>query len=234
MESLVSRLTSKMSKMTTEERRERLLIEMGGWYNPWVHLLTPSSVGTLVVLGCLAAVERPSVLDWLTVPLTVVGLNLFEWFIHSNVLHEKLWPLGLLNDRHMEHHMVFKEDEMAIKSTKELRLVLMPSIAIFAAFVTSLPIPLLLTLVGLSNAAALFSATTMTYLVSYELLHAAYHAPEGTWLGRSKVIERLRRHHARHHDPTLMQWKNFNVTLPLGDLVFRTTAASRFNQQKDQ
>ena len=34
----------------------------------------------------------------------------------------------------------------------------------------------------------------------------------------------LRRHHALHHDPKLMQKWNFNVSLPLWDLVRGTIA----------
>jgi sterol desaturase/sphingolipid hydroxylase (fatty acid hydroxylase superfamily) len=32
-------------------------------------------------------------------------------------------------------------------------------------------------------------------------------------------VRALRRHHAVHHDPELMQRWNFNVTVPLWDLV---------------
>ena len=42
-------------------------------------------------------------------------------------------------------------------------------------------------------------------------------------IGRSGIIGVLRRHHALHHTPELMQHWNFNVTVPLADWILRTT-----------
>jgi sterol desaturase/sphingolipid hydroxylase (fatty acid hydroxylase superfamily) len=59
----------------------------------------------------------------------------------------------------------------------------------------------------------------MLYVLSYEWLHLAYHLPQDTVLGRNPLVRVLARHHARHHDPRLMQKWNFNVTVPLWDWV---------------
>jgi sterol desaturase/sphingolipid hydroxylase (fatty acid hydroxylase superfamily) len=59
----------------------------------------------------------------------------------------------------------------------------------------------------------------MGYSVSYEWLHLSYHLPRESGIGRRGVIQRLRRHHAIHHDPRLMQRWNFNVTIPFWDWV---------------
>jgi sterol desaturase/sphingolipid hydroxylase (fatty acid hydroxylase superfamily) len=59
----------------------------------------------------------------------------------------------------------------------------------------------------------------MLYVVSYEWLHLAYHLPADSFIGRRWLIARLRRHHALHHDPRLMQKWNFNVTFPIWDRV---------------
>jgi sterol desaturase/sphingolipid hydroxylase (fatty acid hydroxylase superfamily) len=56
----------------------------------------------------------------------------------------------------------------------------------------------------------------------YEWLHLAYHLPDESFIGRRLLIRRLRQHHARHHNPKLMQRWNMNVTLPLFDWVFGT------------
>jgi len=41
-------------------------------------------------------------------------------------------------------------------------------------------------------------------------------------VGRSRLIRWLRRTHAMHHTPELMQKWNFNVTVPLADVVLGT------------
>ena len=46
--------------------------------------------------------------------------------------------------------------------------------------------------------------------------------PRDSFVGRLQIIQRLRRHHAVHHAPELMQKWNFNVTIPLWDWVRRT------------
>jgi sterol desaturase/sphingolipid hydroxylase (fatty acid hydroxylase superfamily) len=119
--------------------------------------------------------------------------------------------------------MIFVTDDMAIRATREFYLVLIPAYGIVAAGVGALPIPAALWLgFGLRNPALLFMATTMAYVVAYEWLHLSYHAPADSFVGRLALIRRLRRHHALHHAPELMQKWNFNVTVPLWDWVRRT------------
>jgi hypothetical protein len=213
--------------MTSDDRRQAALAAMSSWYNPWAHLVGPSLVGAGIVATALWLVRDLRAWELATVPISFVLLNAAEWALHRDLLHRRRPPMHLLYDRHIEHHAIFHEEDMAIRSARELRLVLMPGFAIIAAFVASLPIPAGLIAAGLWNPAFLFAATTMAYLVSYELLHAAYHAPSASFVGRARIIARLRRHHARHHDPRLMQRWNFNVTIPLWDLVRGTATASR-------
>ena len=119
--------------------------------------------------------------------------------------------------------MIFVTDDMAIRSSREFYLVLIPAYGIIAAGVGALPIPATLWLAfGLRNAALLFMVVTMGYVVAYEWLHLSYHAPADSFVGRMRIIQRLRRHHAVHHAPELMQKWNFNVTIPLWDWMRRT------------
>ena len=59
----------------------------------------------------------------------------------------------------------------------------------------------------------------MLYVVSYEWLHLSFHLPATHFIARLGVVKKLKRHHATHHDPRLMQKWNFNVTVPLWDWV---------------
>ena len=82
-----------------------------------------------------------------------------------------------------------------------------------------LPIALLIDHHGQRNIAALFLATCMFYTVSYEWLHLSYHLPPDSFVGRRWLVRVLRRHHATHHTPELMQRWNFNVPLPLWEFL---------------
>jgi hypothetical protein len=207
------------------ERRERLRAELmariPGWYSPWFHLAFPSLVGLGVMAGCLMLLRDVTAWQVAMVPLAYVVMNAGEWRIHRDLLHRRTWPLYVLYDRHTpEHHMVFVTEDMSIRSPREFRLVLVPFYGILAAAVASLPIPLTLAALGQRNLGLLFMATVMAYVVGYEWLHLSYHLPESSRIGR--LVGPLRHHHAVHHDPALMQKWNFNVTVPLWDLVRRT------------
>jgi hypothetical protein len=207
-----------------DELRARLVAEIPRWYSPWLHLAFPSLVGISVIVVSVLFLRDLKPLDLLAVPLTFLLLNAGEWRIHRDMLHKRTPPLTVLYDRHTpQHHMIFVTDDMAIRSTREFYLVLIPAYGIIAAGVGALPIPAALWLgFGLRNPALLFMAVTMAYVVAYEWMHLAYHAPADSFVGRLKMIRRLRRHHAVHHAPELMQKWNFNVTIPLWDWIRRT------------
>ena len=158
-------------------------------------------------------------------PATFLVLNAGEWRIHRDILHKRTPPLTVLYDRHTpEHHMIFVTDDMAIRSTREFYLVLIPAYGIVAAAVGALPIPARFcgSASGCATRRSCSWRSTMVYVVAYEWMHLSYHLPADSFIGRLRIIQRLRRHHAVHHAPELMQKWNFNVTMPLWDWVRRT------------
>ena len=194
------------------------------WYNPWVHLAFPSLVGLGMITASVALLRAPTWLEFLTVPVVFLLANFDEWHIHRNVLHRRTWPLEVLYWRHTpEHHVIFVRDDMAMRGTREFRLVLIPFYGILAIFVTTLPLTAALWWLLSPNVALLWVATSMGYVVAYEWLHLSYHLPATSRVGRSRVVRWLRAHHAWHHTPELMQRWNFNVTIPLADWVLGTT-----------
>jgi hypothetical protein len=215
-----------LGRLSPERRdalRAELVAAIPGWYQPWAHLLFPSLVGIGVIVACACLVRDLRPVELLMVPAAFVLINAGEWRIHRDLLHRRTPPLAVLYDRHTpQHHMIFVTDDMAIRSTREFRLVLIPFYGILAAGVAALPIPLVLSHFGQRNLGLLFMATAMAYVVLYEWLHLAYHAPPHSLVGRMRLIAILRRHHAIHHAPELMQKWNFNVTIPLWDLVRRS------------
>ena len=193
------------------------------WYSEWGHLAFPSVVGLGLIAASIALLDRLTPRELLTVPIVLVLSNLNEWHIHRNILHQRTWPLEVLFWRHTpEHHVIFVRDDMAMRSTREFRLVLIPFYGILALFVALLPITATLWFFVSHNVALLWVACTMGYVVAYEWLHLSYHLPESHPIGRNALIRVLRRHHAMHHTPELMQRWNFNVTVPLADWLLGT------------
>jgi len=213
---------------TREERdalRARQLAKSSRWYSPHVHLLVPSSFGFAVIACAIWVIHDLRWLEVLTIPLTWMIANATEWRAHRDLLHARSWIAPVLYDRHTpEHHMIYTSRDMAMREVREWRLVLIPPYGILLIFLVTCPVTAGLWHLGVPNVAALFAATSMGYVVSYEWLHLSYHLGPETWVGRLAILDRLRRQHAVHHDPRLMQRKNFNVTVPFWDWVRGTTA----------
>lgn len=188
-----------------------------------MHLLGTTGIGAGgVIIACLRLHDvKP--LEWLAIPLTFLFANGFEWWVHKNVLHKRRPPFGELFDRHTPiHHAVYSEDAMQIHDRRELRLVLIPAVGVLGAILSAAPVAWLCAHFISANVGYLVMAVASGYMLSYELLHLAYHLPDAHWITRSGIVRTLRRHHASHHRPDRMQRANFNVTLPLFDWIMRT------------
>ena len=207
-----------------DRMRGEVLERTPPWYNPWVHLAFPSFFGLSFIAIAISRLHDVRWYEWALVPVILALLNVNEWHIHRNILHRRFWPLEVLFWRHTpEHHVIFVRDDMAMRSTNEFRLVLIPAYGIVAIFVTTLPITAALWFWVSHNVAALWVACSMGYVVSYEWLHLSYHLPKENPIARNRIITWLRHQHAVHHTPELMQRWNFNVTVPFGDWLLRTT-----------
>jgi sterol desaturase/sphingolipid hydroxylase (fatty acid hydroxylase superfamily) len=205
--------------------RDRCIGEQPGWYSPLAHLVLPALFGLGVIALAIASLQELRPIELLTVPLVLVFANASEWRIHRDLLHKRNPIAPILYDRHTPvHHRVYTEQSMEIGDAREFRLVLLPAFAIVLILLAVLPIAALLGWLFSPNVALLFVATDIGYTLAYEWLHLAYHLPASSRIGRLELIRRLRRHHARHHDPRLMQRWNFNVTIPLWDWVRGTIA----------
>jgi hypothetical protein len=216
----------------TLERRDRVrhaaLAEIPWWYNPYAHLAATTGIGVAVLVVSAASLLRAGSLAWtdlLVIPLVCLLANFFEWRVHKHVLHRRRWPLRVIYDKHTPmHHMVYVEDDMALRSAKEFRLVLIPAVGVLGIVVAAAPFALAIAHFWSLSAGWLFLLTASLFMVTYEVLHLCYHAPKDSFIGRRRVIATLRAHHAKHHDPRLMQKYNFNVTVPLFDWIMGTMA----------
>jgi hypothetical protein len=222
---------SAVARGLTEERRnavrQRALADVPWWYNPYGHLAGTTGIGMVVLVLSAVALAHLHVkwTDLLVVPGIVLFANWFEWHVHRRVLHKRWWPFEVVYDKHTPmHHMIYVEEDMALRSAQEFRLVLIPAMGVLGIVLTSAPIAVAVAYVWSAAAGWLLLLTGGLFMVAYELLHLCYHAPQESFIGRRRIIARLRAHHARHHDPRLMQRYNFNVTVPLFDWIMGTVA----------
>jgi sterol desaturase/sphingolipid hydroxylase (fatty acid hydroxylase superfamily) len=210
---------------TAHAFRQTMLDAVPRWYSPWGHLAGTVGIGISALALSIWRIEGLRSVELWTIPCVFVLANLVEWYVHKNVMHRRWRPMVMLYQRHTpEHHRVFRYDDMAIHSPRELRLVLIPAIGVLGIVLMAATPAILLGLLVSSNVGWLWVMTAALYVVGYELTHLCYHLPERSIIYRIPFMRFLREHHARHHAPSLMRRWNFNVTIPVGDLVFRTVA----------
>jgi hypothetical protein len=72
----------------------------------------------------------------------------------------------------------------------------------------------------------LISTTTSMYLI-YEFMHFCCHVEEGWFVRNAPFVNTIRRHHAAHHDQSIMMERNMNLTFPIMDWLFGTSDLNR-------
>jgi hypothetical protein len=208
-----------------DEIRAREVAAIPRWYSPYGHLGATTGIGVAVLVVAFLRLHHVRWYELLVVPATFLLANGFEWRVHKSVLHRRFKPFELIYERHTPmHHMVYIEGDMCARSHKEWRLVLMPALGILGAVIVASPFAVAAGFLVTANCGWLFLVTASLYMVLYELSHLSYHLSPESFIGRLALVRVLRKHHARHHDPRLMQRWNFNVTIPLFDWLYGTIA----------
>ncbi len=147
--------------------------------------------------------------------------GLFEYAFHRWVLHH---PWGLLSYPYQVHahlhHRVFHGDATYHVQHEEDR-----GLILFewwqGPLLLAVHAPVVLGLQVASGVPVFWGGMTAfaVYYGIYEYLHWCMHNPAGRWVERTRAFQFLDAHHRLHHG----RWRtNFNVVLPIGDVMFGT------------
>mgnify|MGYP001574640727 CR=1 FL=1 len=193
-------------------------------YSGPLHLATIIGFSVLVAAISLAMLSDVRPAEWLAIPLTFLYCNLAEYLGHRGPMHNKTRFLTGIFKRHtVEHHSFFTDEAISFDSPRDYRAVLFPPILLVFFFgFFAVPVGAVLYYLVSPNVCFLFVFTAILYYLNYELFHFSYHVDPQSWLGRLRLIRRLRRNHVLHHDKTLMTRFNFNITYPICDRLFGT------------
>jgi len=240
-----ARIDLKIQRFVDEEIEKSKQERWGGWYWWFGHLLTTVGLSAGAATYCIAHLrEWRGGSDGLAVFLLFDVANNFEWWAHKYVLHRRLRGFEILFDEHRgKHHYIYRWNDMVMRSMDEMRFVLIPARGIFGVIVANAMLSSLLGLLLGTHYGHLACAVFSLYILTYELLHLSYHS---AWLDSARtkapwrshpverflyntswVLRKLREHHARHHDPTLMDTYNMNVSFPWTDLLMWSFAPKR-------
>jgi len=195
-------------------------------YSPARHMALTLTIGfALATLAVRLAVHARPV-DWVLAPFFLVVANLIEWMVHRYPMHHPQPPRMMYRNHTLLHHLAFTHGQMPITRPAELGLVMMPWYTMIGIFMVTSPLIVVAGLLRGPGLAGIFLLAAVAYFLSYETLHSLYHLPDTTLnrlgVGRWRSFRALQAHHTHHHVLGRMAHVNFNVTIPLMDLVLGT------------
>jgi len=152
----------------------------------------------------------------------LVFASFFEWTLHRYVMHRPVGRFQYAYRTHtLVHHHTFKADHtyhLINEADKET----IPMAWWNGPVLILIGLVPVLALAWLSGCWVILPAAALcfaAYYGTYEYLHWCMHLPKCRRVERSWLFRRLNGHHLLHHR---YMHKNFNVVLPLADLVLGT------------
>jgi hypothetical protein len=157
----------------------------------------------------------------------VVLMSLIEHWAHSRLMHKK--PRNFLMKKvrarwrmfdshaiahHRQYFKAFHDDPVPHGHDRGIQL------NVWEGLVESLPVSLILAPFSLMGA-AMFPIVVCLHHLTWNQIHMEMHKPEKRFFANWPLFKHLARHHYLHHR---YPDKNFNVALPIGDLLFGTMA----------
>jgi hypothetical protein len=148
--------------------------------------------------------------------------SFFEWTLHRFVMHRPVGRFRYAFEAHaMVHHRTFKADHTyhlihdEDKETIPMAWWNGPVLVLLC----SLPFAVVAWLTGNWGWVAGALPAFALYYGAYEYIHWCMHLPKARRLEQAWVFRRLNGHHLLHHR---YMHKNFNVVLPLADMLLGT------------
>jgi hypothetical protein len=220
-----------MAKMTVKSMtafRQKYRGDIHQFYSGWWHVLSVFGLGLSVIGYSLFQLEEVSIGEWMLFPVVMLLMNFAEYYSHRWLGHVKKPWARFIYERHTgDHHTFFMEDYMDYESTRDWRVVFFPTHLIIG-FILLLALPggYIIQQLLSANAGYLFAAATLSAYLFYELMHFSFHIPHGSKLQRLFLCipgwKQMRHTHVLHHKREIMTYKNFNITLPIFDILLNT------------
>lgn len=197
-------------------------------YHGLVHVALIFAIGAATIWYSSRHIHSPTLLEWLVLPATILFANIFEWFLHAQVMHRPRPGLMGIYKRHtLAHHQFFTEHEPCHDDTRDYRIVFFPPYALIAFLVMASAGAYVASLVWSSNAAYFLVASAAGMYLNYEFFHWCCHVRDDRILRHIPFINTIRRHHIAHHDTAIMMNRNMNLTYPFADWLFATSDLDR-------
>ena len=152
----------------------------------------------------------------------VVFASFFEWTLHRYVMHRPMKGFTYPFRTHtLVHHHVFRADHTyhLIDEKDKWTIPMAWWNGPVIVLICSIPFVSVAWLTGHWGIAVGAPLACALYFAAYEYMHWCMHLPRKRNIERSGIFFRLNGHHILHHR---YMHKNFNVVMPLADLLLGT------------
>ena len=220
------------SRMSDRQRQYRITYRqrVAGWYNGFLHIAIIYIIGFTALYIYLSNLSHVTPLEWLTVPVTFLFCNFFEWWLHRYVMHRPSKnPLfrAIYNRHTLMHHQFFTDQEMRFADHMDYRVTFFPPYALATFTLMSIPGAFVLGWLFSPNVGWLFITTTTSVYLIYEFMHFCCHVEDNWFVRHMPFVNTIRRHHEAHHNQSIMMERNMNLTFPIMDWLFGTSDLDR-------
>src|SRR5579875_1627082 len=111
--------------------RDEYRAQVRRFYNGPAHVFLIYAIGLPTIWYASRHVHSPSWLEWLVVPAVFLLCNLFEWFLHAQVMHRpRKGFMGIYRRHTLAHHQFFTDVEPAYDTMRDFRIVFFPPYAL--------------------------------------------------------------------------------------------------------
>src|SRR5919109_2227569 len=131
-------MISERQKAYRQEYRSRIV----GFYDGYLHVAIIYAMGAAAFYIYLQHIQDVTALELLTVPITFLFTNIFEWLVHRYVMHRPVNIKGLraVYERHtLNHHQFFTDQEMRFRDHKDWRVKALPPYALVVFILMASP-----------------------------------------------------------------------------------------------
>jgi hypothetical protein len=161
---------------------------------------------------------------WIATGLLIATLvaSFFEWALHKYFMHRPFGKFTYPFERHAKiHHHIFRADDSYVLRREEDKYTIPMAWWNGPVLIAVGAIPFIAFSWISGHWYFLCGAIPAcgAYYGAYEYIHWCMHLPKKRYVERSGIFFRLNGHHLLHHR---YMHKNFNVVLPLADLILGT------------
>ncbi len=155
----------------------------------------------------------------------VVYSSLLEWFLHKHFMHSTRFLREPFERHAVQHHGMHRSGRSFFADLREEPRYMLIGASFFPIlWLLHVPIFAAIEFLIARGAGIGVALGTVAYCTAYEMIHWCEHVPKDRWFERTRWFQFLLEHHRVHHKHAR---KNYNVVLPLGDLLFGTLSLER-------